>query len=114
MKYGILCLTTGQLIRLNNTDLFDICDKWVTLNANYNQIFNNWYNHNILQSTPLLFGSREAADWIVRRRLSYNPARTRENKLRIMNQVFELNNLNPLAHKIEYEIVECNEEGRIL
>lgn len=109
MKYAVLCLYTGDYIALNNLDIFRYCENWVKDAANTAEIVKNRWEKN--WPTKLLFDTKDAADWFVRRRLSFNSRRTDRQKLMIMNELFELNGLSNLSSKIEYEIIEVEEEN---
>lgn len=104
-RYKILCLATGDYVKLENVEIFKYCDDFVCKSANMEEINNNRYRGN-WQPTLLTFDSIEAADWFKRRRLSYNPRRTVSAKLRTMDAVFKLNDINPLSNKVEYDIME--------
>lgn len=102
MKYAILCLSGGETVKIDRSDIFRYCEGWVTAASNV---------HELKMFTPMLltFTDRKAAEWFVRRRLTFNPKRTDYTKLRIMNQIMDLNNISHLANKIEFDILEIDE-----
>jgi hypothetical protein len=107
MKYAILCLANGEYIRTKSPTIFRFCETWVREESNYNTININWF-HNV-NETRIEFTTQEAADWFIRRRLSFNPSRTSSGKLMAMNELFEFNGINPLSRKIEYQLVEIED-----
>ena len=109
MKYVILCLATGDYVRLKDIHIFRYCDRSVTLAANTSEITENYWNSSILQPTLLKFDTYEAAHWFMKRRLSYNPRRTVSDKLATMDAVFKLNGINPRSSKVEYDILEWDD-----
>ena len=106
MKYVILCLATGDYVRLEDTDIFSYCDKSVTQSANVSEIQENYWKKDHWAPTLLTFNDHASAHWFVRRRLSFNPRRTASRKLEVMDAVFKLNGINPLSNKVEYDILE--------
>ena len=109
MRYKILCLATGDCVKLENLDIFKYCDSFVKEAANTGEIARNIYNGG-WQPVELTFATEAAADWFKRRRLCYNPRRTISRKLATMDAVFTLNGINPLSNKIEYDILEIPDE----
>ena len=108
MKYVILCLATGDYVRLENVDIFKYCDDFVKKESNMDDISANYWNRDNWAPTLLTFNTHEAAHWFMRRRLSFNPRRTASQKLVVMDAVFKLNGINPLSNKVEYDIMEWN------
>ena len=104
-RYKILCLATGDCVKLENLDIFRYCDSFVVAADNTDEIRNNMYSGS-WHPVELTFATLDAADWFKRRRLSYNPRRTVSAKLATMDAVFKLNGINPLSNKIEYDILE--------
>ena len=105
MRYKILCLTTGDYVKLKDTNIFRYCEIFVREAANTDEVLKNQYSGS-WQPIDLVFTTKDAAAWFYRRRLSYNPRRTAGGKLITMDAVFELNGINPLSSKVEYDIVE--------
>ena len=112
MKYVILCLATGDYVRLEDTDILKYCDDFVKRASNMEEINANYWNSDNWAPTLLTFDTHEAAHWFMRRRLSFNPRRTASQKLVVMDKVFKLNGINNLSSKVEYDIVEV-EDGEL-
>jgi hypothetical protein len=104
MRYAILCLANGEYIRTKSPAIFRFCETFVRTESNYDTIMHNWYRN--VNETRIEFTTKEAADWFIRRRLSFNPNRKESSKLMAMNELFEFNGINPLSRKTEYEIHE--------
>lgn len=107
MKYAILCLANGEYIRTNTYNIFRFCETWVRNESNYTVIYTNFYQG--INETRIEFTTQKAADWFIRRRLSFNPSRKASGKLMAMNELFEFNGINPLSRKMEYEIHEVSD-----
>ena len=108
-RFVILCLATGDYVKLDDLAIFRYCDDFVTASANIQEITNN-RRVNSWQPTILSFDKYEAAHWFMRRRLSFNARRTASAKLMVMDMVFKLNGINPLSNKVEYDIIERENE----
>lgn len=107
MKYAILCLANGEYIRTKSPSIFRFCETWVRDESNCASITRNWYCGT--NETRIEFTTQKAADWFIRRRLSFNPSRKASGKLMAMNELFEFNGINPLSRKMEYQLVEIDE-----
>lgn len=102
--YKILCLSTGS----------EICwpKEWVKMFLLVKLVPKNIQSEmedSVLGSnTTMLFHTQEAADWFIRRRLSYNEKRTDYQKLQFMNSVFEASDIGPELYtkKHMFEIME--------
>lgn len=109
--FKILCLTTGSEICWPR--YYDNCSLTTKLVPTEIQTdIAEASPHDMRFGTPgrvMLFNTEDAASWFVRRRLSYNPARTDYQKLTFMNAVFEASGMDPdmYTKKHMFEIVSC-------
>lgn len=106
--YRILCLTTGEYIKINSvlswtfqTKIPDeICQAITQPTAT---LF--WANNGAWEY--LEFNNKDAAQWFITHRLVYNPRRKDKQKIQIMRSLFEINNIiGCQTAKLEFEIEE--------
>jgi len=104
--YKILCLTTGSDIRWPRQ--YGIPTKKLVPTEVMEDIA-HFYDTQQGQGI-IYFATKEHADWFVRRRLSYNPARQDADKLSFMNAVFkasDMEDVTKITKKYMFDIVSC-------
>lgn len=103
--YQILCLTSGDFIKVRKVDCWDFIEHGVPpeVRTNIKLIRPDWSMPDA--SAYLEFKTPEAAQWYISHRLVYNPRRKDASKLRRMKELFEYNNVPGWQTcKIEFEI----------
>lgn len=91
--FKILCITSGKYIHLERFPHGYSSTVWlfnwtgITEDVVVDHIFVN------KESGQLFFDTREAADWFIRRRLTYNPKRNNPSKLNFMRSIFRASGL---------------------
>ena len=102
--FKILCLTTGSEIKWPK-NYSSITKKLVP-----DEVLENiaHWKDTVIQGGIIYFNTEEQASWFVRRRLSYNPARTDYQKLTFMNSVFEASGMDPNMYtkKHQFDIIK--------
>lgn len=103
--YKILCLTTGSDIR------WPRAYKYPTKKMVPSEVVADiaHFYDTASQQGIIYFQTYEQADWFVRRRLSWNPKRTDQEKLSFMNAIFEASEMEDVhfSKKHQFDIVEC-------
>jgi len=103
--YKILCLTTGSEIRWPKHYLYP-SQKLVPREVQEDIAH---FSDTAIQQGIIYFSTYEQADWFVRRRLSYNPARTDYQKLSFMNAVFKASDMEEVSNytkKYMFDIIK--------
>jgi len=103
--YKIICLTTGSDVRWPRHY------PYPTTKMIPNEVRDDiaHFNDTCNQQGIIYFNTFEHADWFVRRRLSWNPKRKDEDKLRFMNAVFKASDMEDVhfSKKHQFDIVKC-------
>ncbi|MEI7942979.1 MAG: hypothetical protein WCH76_07455 [Candidatus Riflemargulisbacteria bacterium] len=103
--YKILCLTTGSNIRWPRDY------QYPTQKMIPNDIVCDiaHFRDTAFQQGIIYFNTKEHADWFVRRRLSWNPRRTDQDKLSFMNAVFKASEMADVhfSKKHQFLVQEC-------
>jgi hypothetical protein len=102
--YKILCLTTGSEIRWPRN--YPSPTQKLVPPEVVEDIAH--FRDTQTQQGIIYFKTEEQASWFVRRRLSYNPARTDRHKLTFMNSVFEASGMDSqmFTKKHMFEIIK--------
>ena len=103
--YKIICLTTGSEIRWPRHYVFPT--KKMVPNEVLCEVAH--FADTSCQQGVVYFNTMEAADWFVRRRLSWNPKRSDPDKLAFMNAVFKASDMEDVhfSKKHQFDIVKC-------
>ena len=103
--YKILCLTTGSEI------CWPKCYPTPTKKLVPSEIIENIAHfHDTVRSGGIIcFLTEDSANWFINRRLSYNPARTDNQKLTFMNNLFEASGMDKgmYSKKHMFELIDC-------
>jgi len=103
--YKILCLTTGSDIRWPRAYRYPT-KKMVPFEVVADIAH---FQDTAFQQGIIYFNTEEHASWFIRRRLSWNPKRTDQEKLSFMNAVFRASDMEDVhfSKKHQFLVQEC-------